>query len=83
MAMDNTQQENMTMHITDWFPTLLSAAGADPERYDDVDGVDQWPALTEGEETQRNVTVYNLKTLPVSGNNTCKGIYYYPNLFLS
>ena len=35
------------MHITDWFPTLLSAAGLDSKTLAslDIDGVDQWKAL--------------------------------------
>ena len=32
------------MHVTDWFPTLLSAAGLTPSA-DDLDGIDQWEAL--------------------------------------
>ncbi len=32
------------VHITDWLPTLISAAGGDPYDYpelDDMDGIDQ------------------------------------------
>jgi len=29
------------MSIADWFPTLLRLAGVAPERWADVDGVDQ------------------------------------------
>ena len=64
------------MHITDWFPTLLSAAGADPTTLCGLDGVDQWaglraaargvaPSNTGG--GARTSLVYNLKILPVSG----------------
>ncbi|XP_043197040.1 arylsulfatase B-like [Amphibalanus amphitrite] len=35
-----------TVHITDWLPTLLEAAGGAPDRLPALDGVSQWPVLT-------------------------------------
>ena len=39
------------MHVTDWLPSLVSAAGGDvrrldPRRFGNLDGVDQWAAIT-------------------------------------
>ncbi|KAH9628892.1 hypothetical protein HF086_017821 [Spodoptera exigua] len=39
------------MHITDWLPTLLSAAGVEPPK--DVDGVDQWESINTNSASQR------------------------------
>jgi arylsulfatase A-like enzyme len=44
------------MHVTDWLPTLLTAAGGD---LDDLlsaplDGVDQWSALVNDKPSQRH-----------------------------
>lgn len=39
------------IHITDWMPTLISAAGGSLEGIQ-LDGVDQWQAL-QGTETSR------------------------------
>ena len=68
----NQTQTNMTsdqlLHITDWFSTLLSAAGDDLENVEDLDGVDQWDALNTGAESNRNEIVYNLKIIDMSGS---------------
>ena len=37
--------ETGMFHVTDWFPTLLSAAGLDYD--EDIDGVDQWEKMKE------------------------------------
>ena len=36
------------MHAVDWLPTLLSAIGTDIAQTTGLDGIDQWPALTQG-----------------------------------
>ena len=54
-------------HITDWYPTLLSAATIGNIRIDNVDGIDQLNALQHDYEANRQTMVYNLKILPVSG----------------
>ncbi|KAH6922208.1 hypothetical protein HPB50_010871 [Hyalomma asiaticum] len=36
------------MHISDWAPTLYAAAGGDPRDLGDIDGRDQWDALSTG-----------------------------------
>ncbi|XP_055353935.1 arylsulfatase I-like isoform X2 [Paramacrobiotus metropolitanus] len=42
---------NGLMHLTDWLPTLMAAAGGMPVR--NVDGVDQWKALVEAAPSMR------------------------------
>jgi len=54
------------MHITDWYPTLLSAAGS-TSPLSGLDGVDQWKVIKNGGKTNRTEMVYNLKMLPPQG----------------
>ena len=59
------------VHVTDWLPTLVSAAGADIRDMDDIDGVDQWEELTSGRGVgKRRTMLYNIDPLldPVSNN---------------
>ena len=69
---------NQLMHITDWYPTLLHAAGAHPQadlqldgvdQWDDLqlDGVDQWDCINNGTVGKRTNLVYNMKIKPVQG----------------
>ena len=44
------------MHITDWLPTLLSAAGASELIPSDLDGVDQWAAITGARASSRQLS---------------------------
>jgi len=47
-------------HVTDWFPTLLSAAGIAPSE-EGLDGIDQWAALKNPSmESVRHEMVYNI-----------------------
>ena len=43
--------ENNLFHVSDWFPTLLRAAGSSlaGDEYSSMDGVDQWNLIYEGE----------------------------------
>src|SRR5262249_25438442 len=36
------------MHAADLYPTLLKLAGAKPEQSKPLDGIDQWPSISEG-----------------------------------
>ncbi len=43
--------------MSDWLPTLLSAAGGDADDLGtDLDGLDQWEALSRGAEAPRKVS---------------------------
>lgn len=52
------------MHLTDWIPTLLTAVGADVAdgALDELDGVDQWAALTSNGavDAPREELLYNI-----------------------
>ncbi|XP_049869905.1 arylsulfatase B-like [Pectinophora gossypiella] len=39
-------------HVTDWLPTLVAAAGGNVN--ETIDGVNQWEAITKGEQPKRN-----------------------------
>ena len=53
--------EQGLVHVTDWFPTLLSAAGLAPSK-DDLDGIDQWEALIDASTASpRKEMVYNIR----------------------
>ncbi|MYG04314.1 MAG: arylsulfatase [Acidobacteriia bacterium] len=41
----------------DWFPTLTSAVGVEPQNVKPFDGVDMWPALEDGTAVARSETV--------------------------
>ncbi|XP_077510917.1 arylsulfatase B-like isoform X2 [Amblyomma americanum] len=48
------------MHITDWLPTLYSAAGGDVDQLGQVDGFDMWKALTLGKPSPRIEILINI-----------------------
>ena len=51
--------ETALFHATDWFPTILNAAGLDHE--DDLDGVDQWERLKDSSKPEpREEMLYNM-----------------------
>ena len=48
------------IHVTDWLPTLISAAGGDPPP-DNIDGIDQWEVFKNGlDESPRKTLLYNI-----------------------
>lgn len=48
-------------HVTDWMPTLISAAGGNIS--DPIDGIDQWHAMTHDEEPPRSEAVIAIDDL--------------------
>ena len=61
------------VHVTDWLPTLVTAAGGNTREMleEDMDGVDQWEQLTSGRGgSKRRTMLYNIDPLqdPVSNN---------------
>jgi len=54
------------MHITDWYPTLLAAAGYTLP-VEGLDGVNQWDVIKNGGNSSRTEMVYNMKMLPPQG----------------
>ncbi|XP_033312190.1 arylsulfatase B-like [Bombus bifarius] len=51
---------NELVHITDWLPTLYSAAGGDPNDLVKIDGFDQWRLLSEGRGGGRDKILLNI-----------------------
>ena len=47
------------IHVTDWFPTLYSAAGGTAADLGPIDGVDQWDALLQQGPSRRYEMLYN------------------------
>ncbi|XP_061181266.1 arylsulfatase I-like [Saccostrea echinata] len=54
-------------HSTDWFPTLLAAAGGKPKLEKHIDGINQWPMIRSGKPSRRTEFVYDIdKSRPSS-----------------
>jgi arylsulfatase A-like enzyme len=49
------------MHAVDLYPTLLKLAGARLEQAKPIDGLDQWPTLTEGKASPRTEVLLNVE----------------------
>ncbi len=49
------------MHIVDMYPTLAGVAGADLGKTKPLDGIDVWPAISEGKPSARDTMVYNVE----------------------
>ncbi|CAN7998706.1 unnamed protein product, partial [Ixodes hexagonus] len=54
---------NQMMHITDWLPTLYSAAGGNVSTLGDIDGKDMWDALSEDLPSPRREILVNIDPL--------------------
>jgi len=53
---------NQVMHMTDWLPTLFSAAGLDASvlRERGLDGFDLWPSLSLNASSPRSEVLHNI-----------------------
>ncbi|KAL0269023.1 UNVERIFIED_CONTAM: hypothetical protein PYX00_010767 [Menopon gallinae] len=50
---------NQLMHISDWLPTLYSAAGLDTAELGEIDGMDLWDVLSNDRDSPRNEVFNN------------------------
>lgn len=48
------------MHITDWLPTLITAAGGNISNLTSIDGMNLWNALSEDTESPRANILHNI-----------------------
>ncbi|XP_070553418.1 arylsulfatase B-like [Ptychodera flava] len=55
---------NEVIHISDFFPTILSLAGGEPDP--NLDGVDVWETISKNKPSTRTTTVLHYDTHPVS-----------------
>ena len=44
------------MHISDWYPTILSVAGVEIPKGVTLDGFNQWPAISQAKSSPRTVS---------------------------
>jgi arylsulfatase A-like enzyme len=54
---------NQMIHISDWLPTLLHAAGGDTSVLQNVDGIDMWDVLSENSPSQRAEILHNIDNI--------------------
>ncbi|XP_045173721.2 arylsulfatase I-like [Mercenaria mercenaria] len=57
---------NELLHVTDWFPTLVSLAGGDYEGTKPLDGHDQRECIFEGKSSKRSEILINIDPLTVA-----------------
>ncbi|XP_039281072.1 arylsulfatase I [Nilaparvata lugens] len=51
------------MHISDWLPTLLSAAQGDTSVLENIDGVDMWESLLSNSQSNRTEVLHNIDSI--------------------
>ena len=61
------------MHLVDWVPTLLQAAGVKPPK--DLDGVSMWDSISNNITSKRNTIVHNIDEDPID-NTLQVNIYF-------
>jgi len=54
---DSSRVSTQLFHITDWLPTLYSAAGGNTSDLKQLDGTDQWPALIKRVKTGKRKSI--------------------------
>ncbi|XP_054266641.1 arylsulfatase J [Macrosteles quadrilineatus] len=57
-------------HISDWLPTLVSAAEGDTSVFKNIDGINQWPSMSRGVPTTRTEVLHNIDDIYGSSSLT-------------
>ena len=57
--------------MTDWFPTLYSAAGGNVTDLGEIDGIDQWDALLQLGPSKRKEMLYNCNPMGTQSPTGC------------
>ncbi|XP_028173731.1 arylsulfatase B [Ostrinia furnacalis] len=60
LLVSRSRVATQTVHITDWLPTLYTAAGGDTSIFKDIDGFDLWEALSHDVKSDRTSIVHNI-----------------------
>ncbi|XP_026765034.2 arylsulfatase B [Galleria mellonella] len=55
------------LHISDWLPTLYSAAGGNTSVFKNIDGIDQWEALSKDSKSERTTLLHNIDDIWKNG----------------
>ena len=64
LLIEQGRVSNALIHVTDWLPTLVSAAGGSAEKLGDIDGVDQWEILANDHiSSNRELMLYNIDNI--------------------
>lgn len=62
------------MHVSDWLPTLYSAAGGDiRDLGPDLDGMDMWEALVNDLPSERKLVLHNIDDIYGNSAITIEG----------
>ncbi|XP_015608401.1 arylsulfatase B [Cephus cinctus] len=57
---NNSRVSEQLLHVTDWLPTFYSLAGGDVNDLGDIDGLDQWSAISLAENSARESLLINI-----------------------
>jgi arylsulfatase A-like enzyme len=52
---------NEMIHVVDWYPTIAALAGASTAKCKPLDGLNVWPAISEGKPSPRTEIIYNIE----------------------
>ncbi len=61
------------LHVTDWFPTILALAGADPKVGGHIDGKNIWDTLSNAAKSPRDEVLLNIDDLVYKNSALRKG----------
>ncbi|KAJ8680580.1 hypothetical protein QAD02_016367 [Eretmocerus hayati] len=60
LIQSSSRLSEQPLHLVDWLPTIYSVAGGDIADLGEIDGLDQWSALSSGSESPRKSMLVNI-----------------------